>query len=101
MDVATGGTRRRQRPLHSGVGVAVDQRPDQIAVVSRIADRDACVDRSQLRHKIIVDAVMDQQAPERRAALSRGPHRTERHRPECQVEIGRRRDDRSVVPAEL
>jgi hypothetical protein len=44
---------------------------------------------------------MDQQPAQRRAALTGGAHRPERHRAQRQVEIRRRRDDRGIVAAEL
>ena len=55
----------------------------------------------QARHQRVVDRLVHDQPPQRRAALPRRPDRGEGDRPLGQVEIGRRRDHHRVVAAQL
>ena len=59
------------------------------------------IDLLQARHEAVVDALVDEQAAQRRAALARRAHGREGDAAQRQVEIGRRRHDRGVVAAEL
>lgn len=60
-----------ERCMHGVIGLRIDQRSDQIQFVQRIADRQSAIYLLQLRHQIIVDAVMDDQTTHRCAALPR------------------------------
>ena len=79
----------------------VDQRADQRVRLARIADLDRRIDLLEPRHQAVVDAVMHEQAPQRGAALAGRAHGREGDGAHRQIEIGRGRDDRGVVAAEL
>ena len=79
----------------------VDQRADQRAGFERIADGDGAVGLLQPRHQRVVDALVDEQAAQRRAALAGRAHGGEGNAAQRQVEIGRRADDRRIVAAEF
>ena len=62
-----------ERMLHVLECCLVDQRADKHVVArQRIADPNRCVDLLQLRHERVMDAVMDEQTPQRGAALASG-----------------------------
>ena len=79
----------------------VDDRPDLRLGVGRIADlagRDA---REQLLAERVVDGVLDEDAPRRRALLARRPERAGVRRLDRPVELGVGHHDQRVVSAEL
>ena len=55
----------------------------------------------QPRHEPVVDALVDEQPPQGRAALAGGPDRAEENRAGRHVEIGGGRDDERIVAAQL
>ena len=100
-DLAAGGLGGFQRLLHLVIGGLVDQRSDQLACFKRAADGDGLIGLHQTRNERFVDAVMDEQASQRRATLSGGSHGREGNPAEGEVEIGGRSDDRGIVAAEF
>src|SRR5262249_61609304 len=101
MQDAAGLMRLFQRPLHALEGAPVDERTDERSFLARIADLDRGVDLRDARHYALIDLVMHEQPPQRRAALARCTHRRKRDGADCEIEIRRGRDDGSVVAAEL
>ena len=59
--------------------------------MARIADRDAVVDLAQARDEAVVDALVDEQPAQRRAALAGRAHRREGDGAQREVEVGRGR----------
>src|SRR6185503_16539692 len=92
MDGAAFRTGLAERRLHGVDRLAVDQRPDQDAALQRIADRGARPDMLQAGYQAGIDAVVDEQPPQRRAALAGRAHGGEGDRPRREIEVRRRRD---------
>ena len=101
MDLAAFLLRALERGLHPVARGMVDQRADQRSVLARIADLEARIGLDQAMGEIGADRAMDDQAPERGAALSRRADGGKHDRPDRHVEIGRGGDDHRIVAAEL
>src|SRR3982751_2107617 len=71
----------------------VDQRTDQRARLTRVADLCLSEEFPDALDQLIGDAVMDDHTPERRAALPCGTRRREQDRPRSQFEISTRADN--------
>src|SRR5262249_25814760 len=101
MQDAAGPTRLFQRPLHVLEGAPVDERTNERSFLARIADFGRGVDRRERRQWALIDLVRHKRPRQRRAALARRAHGREGDGADCEIEIGRGRDDGSVVAAEL
>src|SRR5438132_1663533 len=69
--------------------------------VARVADAAALDPRQQLRAEVVVDAVLDEDAPRRRALLTGRPEGARIRGLDCAREVGVAHHDQRVVPAEL
>ena len=87
--------------LHAGKRPPVDQRADQRTRRERVAHVDLRIDLTQPRQQRLVDAALDDQAPQGRAALSRGSYRGEHDCALGESEIGGGRNDRRIVSTQL
>src|SRR5512140_4022965 len=90
-----------ERALHALERRAVDERTDQRAFLERIADRQAAIGGLEPLHQGLMHRFMDDEAPQRRASLARGADGGECDRPQHEVEVRARRDDRRIVAAQL
>ena len=77
------------------------QRADERAGRERVADRQRPVGRRQLLDQGVGDRLVHDQPAHRRAPLAGGAGGGEHDGAHGEVEVGRRRDDRGVVAAEL
>ena len=68
----------------------VDERADERAVRARIADPHAPVDAREVRHDLVVDALVHEEAAQGGAALAGRAHGREGDAADREVEIGRR-----------
>ena len=76
---------------HALTGRLVDERPHQHAVFPRVADPHAAKNGDELFEKSLGDRFVDEQPPQRRAALARRAERGERDGPQGEVQVGRSR----------
>ena len=79
----------------------VDERTNERCCLARIADLYRRIDLGEPRHYAVMDVVMHEQPTQCRTALARRPHGRESDGSDCQMQIGRRRDNGGVVAAEL
>ena len=64
--------------MHRDEGTLINQRADECAGLPRVADRQSVVDRLQSANELVSDALLNDQAAERCAALSAGTDGGER-----------------------
>ena len=100
-DRAAGGFGLCERCLHRLERGPPDERANQRVRLQRIANLDGGVGRLEPGHQALVNAFVDEQPPQRRAALARRAHRREGHRAQGQFEVGGGADDGSVIAAKL
>ena len=100
-DLTAFGAGPLERTDHVAVGGLVNQGSDEGAVGFGVADGQLPVGRHDPLDEGVGDRGVHDQPAQRRAALTRGARRGEHDAAHCQVEVGRRRDDRGVVAAEF
>ncbi len=80
---------------------AVHQRAHQRRRIERVADANLTVGRDERIRHPLRDPLLQKQPPDGGAALPRGAHRAEQHRPQREVEVGVVHHDHAVVAAQV
>src|SRR5271166_1607413 len=82
-------------------GAPIDQRTDERSCLAEIADYYPPVDLGEPGHQPVIDILMHKEPTQGGAALAGRAHGGEGDGPDCQIEIGRGRDDGAVIATEL